>query len=374
MKVKALQCVGVSRLELTEFDLPRVEDDCALLRVHVCGICGTDMNGIRGMRGMKFPFIPGHELVATVARMGENAHRMIKTFGGSPFRTEDRVSINPRIVCGTCFYCQNLPGRPEMCINARTYNSSITSDTPPHLFGGWAEYMYVLPGSEIIKIPEGLSNDLAALAEPFACALGCLDRYQSEHDWIPGDAFAVKETVVVFGVGAIGMLIVAGFHFLGAKSIVAVDLSQKKLDLAREFGATHTLNAAESTAEDRISFVNELTKGLGASIVVEACGVPDVLNEGVEMLRRGGKLFVLGHLLETKPAKIDPRKVCRDEIEILGNYAYRSSNYFFRAFQILAEGKLPYHKLISKMTLLEARDRILSDRMPEAVKVLIEMP
>jgi L-iditol 2-dehydrogenase len=321
---------------------------------------------------MKYPFIPGHELVATVVDMGRRANKTIKTFGGAPFKIGDRVSINPRIVCGICYYCQNLPQRPEMCINARTYNSSITSDIPPYLFGGWAEYMYVLPGSEIIKVPDGLSDDKVVLAEPFACALGCIDRYQREHDWITGDAFAIEGTVVVYGAGAIGMLMIAGFHLCGTQKIVAIDVIDKKLELAREFGATDTLNAATTSFSERSDAIKILTSGIGAHIIIEACGIPAVITEGVKMLRRGGKLFVVGHLLKTKSAEIDPQKICRNELEILGNYAYPSSNYFHRAFQILLEDRLPYHKMTLSVPLLEAKKYIIN-KMPKAVKMAIEM-
>ena len=371
-KVRALQCVGINNLELTEFDYPSVEEDCALLKIHRCGICGTDLHGIHGLRDMKYPFIPGHELVATVVDMGRRANKTIKTFGGTPFQIGDRVTINPRIVCGSCFYCQNIPQRPEMCINARTYNSSITSDIPPYLFGGWAEYMYVLPGSEIIKVPDGLSDDRAVLAEPFACAIGCIDRYQREHDWIVGDAFAIEGTVVVYGVGAIGMLMIAAFHLCGAKKIIAVDMIDEKLGLAKEFGATDTINADNSSFEERYEIVKSLTDGIGAHIVIEACGVPSVITEGVKMLRRGGKLFVVGHLLKSKPAEIDPQKICRNELEILGNYAYPSSNYFYQAFHILSEGRLQYDKMTLGIPFLESKKYIIH-KMPKSVKVVIEM-
>ncbi|MBN1427073.1 MAG: alcohol dehydrogenase catalytic domain-containing protein [Anaerolineae bacterium] len=368
----ALECTGPNQLDFTQFDVPDVEHDCALIQIQRCGICGTDIHGIRGMRDMKYPFIPGHELVGTVVEKGSGANKTIKTIGDEPFREGDRITVNPRIVCGRCFYCQNIPQRPEMCINARTYNSSITSDIPPHLFGGWAEYMYILPGSEIIKVPEGLSDDLAVLAEPFACGLGCVEGFRREHDWIVGDGFAIEGTVVIFGVGAIGMLTLIAFRLCGARSIIAVDLDDDKLTLAKEFGATEILNPSRSTADDRVRFVKQVSQGIGASVVVEACGVPGTIGEGVEMLRRGGTIYVIGHLFNTKPAEINPRKVCRDELRILGNYAYSSSRYFSLAFRLLAEGELPYEKLVTTVPFSESRQYILG-RMPHAIKTVIVM-
>jgi threonine dehydrogenase-like Zn-dependent dehydrogenase len=369
-KCIALQCVGPNSLEMTEFEIPKVEKDCALIKIHNCGVCGTDIHGIKGLRNLKYPFIPGHELVGTVVEKGSEANKTIKTIGDQPFKVGDRVTVNPRIVCGHCYYCQNLPHRPEMCINARTYNSSITSDTPPYLFGGWSEYMYILPGSEIIKIPDGLPDDLATLAEPFACGLGCVDRLQREHDWIVGDAFGFQGTVVIFGVGAIGMLALVAFKLCGVKEIIAIDIDEYKLNLAREFGATYTLNTSQTTAEERSNYVMKLSRGNGASVIVEACGVPAIITEGVGMLRRGGTIFVLGHLFKTNPAEINPQKVCRNELQIIGNYAYTSSSYFSLAFQLIAQQQYPFAKLISKLPLAEAKQYILG-KMPHSVKTII---
>ncbi len=113
MEVLALQCSGVNKLELVKFQKPEPSDDCVLLKISMCGICGPDIHGIEGKRTVNFPFIPGHEIVATVDSMGENANKSIKTIGGTEFKVDDRVTINPRIVCGKCYYCQNIPQHQE---------------------------------------------------------------------------------------------------------------------------------------------------------------------------------------------------------------------------------------------------------------------
>lgn len=154
MSIKALQAVGINQVELTDFPYPQVAADAILLENLYCGVCGTDLHGIQGKRTVEFPIIPGHELVSKVAEIGPKALQATKVFGGDDLKVGDIVTINPRIVCGKCYYCKNLPSRPQLCMGARTYNSSIKSDQPPYLFGGWSEYMYILPNSEIVKLPQ----------------------------------------------------------------------------------------------------------------------------------------------------------------------------------------------------------------------------
>ena len=362
MSVKALQAVGVNQVELTEFPTPEVAEDGILLENLYCGICGTDLHGIQGKRTVKFPIIPGHELVSRVAEIGPKALETTKVFGGDDLNVGDIVTINPRILCGKCYYCKNLPSKPQLCMGAKTYNSSITSNKAPYLFGGWSEYMYILPNSEIVKLPEGIGLQVAALAEPLACSVGLLDRYRNSHEWITGDAFGINADVVVFGAGAIGLLAVACFHLLGARSIMVIDAVPEKLILAKEFGATITVDVTSTTADERIAKAKEAFESLGPHIVVEACGVPETLGEGVQMLRRGGKLFEMGHLLQAEPAAVSANLICRNELELIGNYAYPSSHCLAYAARILMEGKLPYHKLLRCFAMDDYQEVLFGER------------
>ena len=373
MSVKAIQAIGVNKVEMTEFPMPEVAEDSILLKNLYCGICGTDLHGIQGKRTIKFPIIPGHELVSEVAQIGPKALERTKVFGGADLKVGDKVTINPRIVCGKCYYCRNMPQRPEMCMGARTYNSSIRSDEPPYLFGGWSEYMYILPNSEIIKLPDGIDLKVASLIEPFACSVGLIDRYMRGRDLVTGDGFKVNRDVVVFGVGAIGLLAAACFSLCGAERIICIDAIDEKLELAKKFGADITINVGKTSAAERISLVKDACDGLGASVVVEACGVPETIGEGVQMLRRGGVLYEVGHLLKAKDASIDPNKICRDEISIVGNYAYPSSNCLAYAARILMEEKLPFEELIKMYALDDYDNALFGKKTGAAVKDVFEI-
>ena len=373
MEVLALECTGVNKIDLIKFKKQEPSNDAILIKIGLCGICGTDIHGIQGKRSVKYPFIPGHEIVGTIEAMGKNASNSIKNINSNDkLKIGDRITINPRIVCGRCYYCQNLPQYQELCINAITA-TSIGSSKPPHLFGGWAEYMYILPGSEIIKLPEKLSDEIAVLIEPYACAVGCIGRHLGGYEWISSMTSSINETIVIYGVGAIGMLMLAGFYLAGAKQIIAVDANQKKLELAREFGASNTISVLSTTSDERIKKIKEITNGSGAAVVVEACGVPDAIAEGISVLRRRGRLYELGHLLNAGKVELDPNYICRNEIEIMGNYAYPSSQSMVDAAKLLGSHKLPYEKLIKIFNLDQYRDIVFNKKIGSTIKAVFRI-
>ena len=160
---RALECTGPDQLELVYFNKPVPADGEALLKIELCGICGSDIHGIEGKRSIKYPFIPGHEIVAKVESLGKHADRSIKIFGSDELKIGDRVVINPRTVCGKCYYCKNFPHLQELCLNTIT-STGIGSSKSTYLFGGWAEYIYILPNSELIKLPDTLASETAVLA------------------------------------------------------------------------------------------------------------------------------------------------------------------------------------------------------------------
>jgi len=169
------------------------------------------------------------------------------------------------------------------------------------------------------------------------------------------------------------VLAVACFHLLGARLIMVIDAVAEKLSLAREFGANITIDATTTTPQGRLATAKEAFESLGPHIVVEACGVPETIDEGIQMLRRGGKLFEMGHLLKAKPAAIRADLICRNEIEIIGNYAYPSSKCLAYAARILMEGKLPYHKLLSCSALENYQEVLFGKRDRFVIKPVFDI-
>ena len=370
--VRAIECTGKNELSLSEYPLPETEPGCVLLKVLACGVCGTDLHGIAGKREIAYPFIPGHEMTAVVEAVGDGAGETIKLFGADRLEKGLFVTINPRITCGHCFFCKEMPSQPQKCLNAKTA-TSVGSKEPPHLFGGFAEYFYALPGSELIALPKGLDAVTGTLVEPFSCAVGLVDRHRRSADTVAGSGFEITDPVVVYGAGAIGILMMAAFKSAGAQTIIAVDIDTSRLVLATEFGASHCINSNNMSAEERISEIRGITDGLGAGIIVEACGVPSLIGEGVHSLRRGGKLYEVGHLLKTEDACVDPFYICRNEIEILGNYAYPSSNTMRFAAELLSRGSFPYEKLVRAIPFGQGADAIINNKLGNAIKPVLVM-
>ena len=174
----------------------------------------------------------------------------------------------PDVVCGECYYCRHTFAFP-WCDNLRGYGNVFTSVEPPHLLGGWAETMYILPSAFLYKVPDDLPLRVAVTVELMAVSYN-LDKTK-EFFTLSGEGFATGDLVVIQGAGPMGICHIIKARVMGAGEIVATDLSDYRLALAREFGADHTLNVSRTTEEERIEFVCSHTQGRGADIVVRLC-------------------------------------------------------------------------------------------------------
>jgi threonine dehydrogenase-like Zn-dependent dehydrogenase len=323
-RVRAATLVAPGRYELRDYPLPEPAPGCVVVRMALSGICGTDKHtyqgyttqyaGTESARHIPFPIIQGHENVGTVAAIGGDGR--YTDFEGVALRAGDRVVVGANVVCGRCYYCRH--DFPYFtCENMVDYGNNMTAAAAPHLFGGWAEYLYVVPGSFLVKVPDDLPSEIAVLTETMAVTVG-LDRAK-QFSAVPNEAFLFDDTVVVLGVGALGMCFLMKARMLGAGTLVAIDLSEHRLTMARRLGADHALDARRTTAAERLAAVRELTGGRGADVVVECAGVPQVIPEALEMLRPGGMLVEAGNFSDLGDVPINPhRHLCSKGVRILG--------------------------------------------------------
>ena len=345
-QVQAAVLTGPGKLEVREFPRPRVEPHQALIRMELSGICGTDKHCFKG-EGLvyagtmmettpTFPIIPGHENVGVIDEIGAMARERLD-FSGRPLAVGDRVVMCPDVVCGTCWYCRNLHGMP-WCENVRCYGMSITCDEPPHLFGGWAEYMLVDTDVFVYKVPASLSPELAVLAEPMVVT-ATLEKAKEMHT-SAREGFTSGDTVVIQGVGPLGLFHVMRARMLGAGHIVAVDLSPQRLEMATRFGATATLRVDETTSEERVQSVRDMTEGRGADVAVDCAGVPQVVPEGLEMLRKGGTYIECGAFVEMGTVAISPhRHLCSKSVRLIGstNHPFTGYDAMLRQMEIYGD-------------------------------------
>jgi (R,R)-butanediol dehydrogenase / meso-butanediol dehydrogenase / diacetyl reductase len=280
-------------------------------------ICGTDSSEyVRGPHfvplrerhagsGHLGPIVLGHEFVGRVTTIGE---------GVEGFAVGDRVVSGAGASCGTCEWCR--AGRTNLC--AHYYTLGL------HTHGGLAAVART-PASIAAKVPEACSDDAAAMAQPLAVALHGLNRGRVD----------AEEALVIIGAGAIGALMIGGAHGRGLHQVIAVDVDETRLATARELGAAHTINAS---TEDVVAAVHELTGGEGAHVVIEASGAPTSPGQAIAMVRRGGRVVIVG--LQADPVSLDLFDVAVREIEISSALAHVCNSDLPEALDILARTDL----------------------------------
>jgi threonine dehydrogenase-like Zn-dependent dehydrogenase len=318
--VLAATLVKPGKYEIREYPLPEPAAGCVLIRMEMSGICGTDKHTFQGFttqyggRQLEFPIIQGHENVGTIAAIGGDGK--YADFEGVALREGDRVVVGANVACGECYYCRH--DFPYYCCEKTTdYGNNLSAKNPPHLFGGWAQYLYVVPGSFLVKVPDDLPSEVAVLTEIFAVSVG-LDRAK-QMSAFPNESFRFDDTVVVLGAGPLGMCFLMKARMLGAGTMIAVDKSEYRLDFAKRLGADCALNAASTSKEERLQLVKDLTHGRGADMVIECAGVPEAVPEALEMLRLGGLLVEAGNFSDLGEVPISPhRHICAKNARILG--------------------------------------------------------
>ena len=305
--MKALVYEGPHEMKVREVDVPTVEPDEVLIRVAYSGICGSELSGYLGQNALrKPPLIFGHEFSGTIAELGEQAASMQELSVGQ------RVTANPLISCGRCEKC--LGGRQQLCVRRKLLSASLP--------GSNAEYVKV-SARFVYPLPENVSLEQGALVEPIACAVRAaeLASVQPSH------------TVLVTGVGPIGLFIVQALKAHGVGRIIAVDLNKDRLEMARRLGAT-TISPEEA---DTVEEVRRITDGKGVDVAVDAVGVGATRNQCLQSVTSGGRVIFEG--LHDAESTLPVNTMIRNEVTCIGSFAYSSLN-FGTALQWLAEGRI----------------------------------
>jgi threonine dehydrogenase-like Zn-dependent dehydrogenase len=377
--VRAAVVSGPGRISLEQFPEPRLAPGEALVRMELSGICGTDKHIFRGEGTLYagtmmetrpgFPVIPGHENVGVIEEIGRDAERELE-FYGRRLQPGDRIVMCPDVVCGRCWYCRH--GRMLWCENAVCYGVTLGCEEPPHLFGGWAEHMVLRSDAFVYKVPTGLPPELAVLVEPLVVT-SVLDEARG-HSYVGGEGFRGGDTVVVQGAGPLGLMFVLRARVMGAGDIIVIDSSQYRLSLAVRLGATHVLSLIETTAEERVDRVRELTGGRGADVVIDCAGAPSALAEGLDIARKGGTYLETGAYVETGTAEISPhRHLCSKSIRLIGstNHPYTGYGPALKLLELYGE-QAGFRELVSHRVRLERVEQALQTSLsPDSGKVLV---
>jgi threonine dehydrogenase-like Zn-dependent dehydrogenase len=369
VKAAVMKRPGV--IELEQFPLPEPERGAVVLEMSMSGICGTDKHTFRGEtlqyagtpheRQIEYPLICGHENVGRIAATGGE----VLDSEGRPLRVGDRVVPAANVSCGECWYCQN--GSPYyMCERMEDYGNSLNCARPPHLFGGWSEYMYLLPGTKLFRVPDDLPDQVAVLTEPMAVTHG-FDRARRLND-----TFA--ESVVVYGVGPLGICHVIKARLMGAGRLIAIDRFSTRLQHAGEFGADVLLDASELEPDELLAGVRKQTGGRGADIVLDCSGVPETFVTSLRMARVGGTVVEAGAFVDMGPVEVNPNAdICSRNVAVLGIGGETAESYV-PAMELLARNldRLPLTTFVShRLPLEEAERGVELAQRDEAMKVVL---
>lgn len=329
--MKALVLTAPSHLEFRDFPAPEPAADEVLLRIRACGICGSDLHGWDGSSGRRHPpLIMGHEAAGEIVGMGADVQG---------WAVGDRVTFDSTQSCGHCAYCQS--GQVNLCDNRQVFG---VAPAEYRRHGAFAELLAV-PARLLYRLPDDMSFTAAAMVEPVSIAVHAVRRVQS----LP------KRSAVVVGAGMIGLLVVQALRVAGAERIIAIDLDEGRLALARQLGATDVLR---SGAADVATEVKRLTDGQGADVAFEVVGYAATLNLALDTLRRGGAAVLVGNVAPRTDA-FPLQAVVTRELTLFGSCG--SAGEYPECIDLIARGAIQVEPLISAVAPLNEGARWFKD-------------
>lgn len=370
--VRAAVMTAPGAIEVQRFSAPDPEPGAVVMRVRLSGICGTDKHTFRGEtiqyagtpheRRLAYPLICGHENVGVVEAVGGE----VLAHDGTPLRPGDRIVPGANVPCGECWYCLN--DQPYyLCEELEDYGNSLNVSRPPSLFGGWAELMYLLPGTPIFRVPDGLPDELAVLTEVMSVTHGVETARRV-------GGFEFGESVVVYGVGPLGLCHLVKARLLGCGRLIAIDRLASRLELASLLGATLALDASVLDPAGLEARVVEHT-GRGADVVHDCTGVPETFATALRLARPGGVVVESGAFVDLGPVEINPnRDLCTRNVAVIGVGGERATSYA-PSLELLERGRdrLPLDRIVThRLALEDAREAIEIAQRDGAMKVVLD--
>ncbi len=327
-------------IELQEFDTPALEPGAALLQTLFSEVCGTDVHLHHGrLTGVPYPLIPGHVSVGAIAA----ARGPITDVLGRPLHEGDVVTfLDVHETCNQCYHCR-VTKQTTRCPARKVYG--ITYGAEDGLLGGWSDAIWMKPGVKMIPLPSELDPEtFIGGGCGLVTALHAIDRGEVR----------LGQSVAVLGVGPVGQSAIAFAALSGASEVIAVGDPADRLAFARRMGATMTLGL-DIPASDRAANVRNRTHGFGVDLVIEASGSPDAVSQGLDMVRDGGRVVVVGHYTDNGPVSVHPHwQINRKHVEIRGCWGSDYS-HFHRAVELATRfgGRVPWREMASTRFPLE---------------------
>ena len=344
-KMKAMVLHGPKDIRSEEVDRPVCGDNDVLLQIKAIGLCGSDIRTITyGHYKVKYPQIIGHEITGQVVETGKNVKK---------FKKGDRLYVSPVVPCHECKACRL--GYEELCENLTVIGTEVQGD--------YAEYMLlgekVLKNGVVLRIPESLEYEQAVITEPLSSVYACQENC----------SITLEDTVAIIGMGPIGCLHTALAKIRGAKAVIAIEQSEERLNKSKEFGADYLIN---SSKEDPVAKVREITGGWGAEKVISACPSTDAQNQAISMACKKGTVIFFGGVPKGKLTNIDTNIIHYNTLTLIGHYGY-SNLQARKAFSLITSGRLDAKKFVTHvLPLKEIEKAVELTRSGEAIKVVLK--
>jgi L-iditol 2-dehydrogenase len=314
--MKALVLKEYMKLSYEEVPMPEVGTDEVLIRVKACGICGSDVHGMDGSTGRRQPpVIMGHEAAGVIDRVGSQV---------TDWKVGDKVTFDSTVTTKPDFFSQK--GLSNLSDNRKVLGVSC-GDYRQN--GAFAEFVAV-PQSILYKMPEGLSFEHAAMTEPVSVAFHAVDMMP----------LSINDTALVVGSGMIGLLVIQALRVKGCGNIIAVDLDENKLSLAKQLGADYGLLANDP---EIVSKIKNLSSGRGADLAFEVVGITPTVKLSIEGVRKGGSVSLVGNL--SPSIELPLQSVVTRQIKLFGSCA--SAGEYPACLEMLQRGKIQVDPFIS---------------------------
>lgn len=337
--MKAFSFTAPKQTTFVEIDQPTLGTQDLLIDVRYVGLCGTDLSTYRGLNPLvSYPRIPGHEISGTVIGKGERVP--------DSFQIGDRVMVSPYTECGLCPACRQ--GRVNTCQFNQTYG--VQRD-------GVMTDRFAVHYNKVF-VTNALSLEEAVLVEPLSVGYHAANRGR----------VCETDTVLVLGSGTIGIGAIAAAARKGA-NVVAVDVDERKLEMARKFGANHTINSKQQSVLDE---VKSLTHGEGVNVAIEAIGLPQTYRQAVDAAAFGGRVVYIGYAKEE--IAFNTADFVRKELDILGSR--NALRVFPSVIEMLTQRQRPFAEMISRVYPFEQAGVAFADwhaASGEITKILVDL-
>lgn len=339
--MKAVYVEDAEKIVVKDIEVPKIKADEVLIKVHVAGICGSDLHTYKGLHPFrKPPVVIGHEVSGEVAKLGDEVDRL---------KIGDKVTVEPQLGTG------ESEGRMTGNVN---YSDKRSAPGIGDWMGAMAEY-FVAPESSVIKLPDSVSHSRGVLVEPLAVGVHAAVKADVQPD----------DKVAILGAGPIGLLTLSAVRARGVEQTLITDVLDYSLDVAKEMGAAETMNIKDDV--DWINKAKELLNGSFDKVFITA-GVPGIVNQSLSLLRKGGKTVTVAMFQENQ--EIDIENLQQNEKEIIGCMTYNRPDTE-EALEIIEKNEEPVEKVISHIiSYREAAEgfNMVNKKLDKSVKVLVE--